>query len=188
MPEVNRPLLSAEVQSVFVTLFVCVSGLACLVFCLSFKSVWSFLKVLRIGYFLLFSHSFSTLASETNGRFLFLTDCWLTSSGICRKEAVQSVSVCVGSCLWKSADKQSLSLSIFLVVVLFHSFIPSSELRDTFFQTFQSVHVLLSSNSSFFSCQAALYWNLSYYYSHISAIYSAFKAILCSLWLVTLQL
>lgn len=88
------------------------SGLACLAFCLSFKSVWSFLKVLRIGYFLLFSHSFFTLASDTNGRFLYLTDCWLTRSGICRKVAVQSVSVCVGSCLWKSADKQSPSLSL----------------------------------------------------------------------------
>lgn len=179
MPEVNRPLLSAEVQSVFVTLFVCVSGLACLAFCLSFKSVWSFLKVLRIGYFLLFSHSFSTLASETNGRFLYLTDCWLTSSGICRKEAVQSVSVCVWAPVFGNLLTNNLSLSLSSLWWCFsiHSF-PAQNSETLSFRLFNLFMCCFHLIALFF-CQA-LYWNVSYYYSHISAIYSVFKAILCS--------
>jgi len=104
---------------IYVCVCVCVWVRACLAFSLSFKHVWSFLKVLGRGYSLLFFlHSFSTLASETNGCFLYLTDCWLTSSGICRKEAVQSVSVC-GLLSVEICWQTNSLLSIFLVLVIF---------------------------------------------------------------------
>lgn len=143
-------------------LCVCVWVRACLAFSLRFKSVWSFLKVLERGYFLLLFFFFLRSPPSPQRRMgAFST--WLTADLLVQasvEKRLCSQSVCVGSCLWKSADKQTLSISLVLVIF---PFIPCSELRDTFFQNF------------FPLCQTALFWNPSCYYSHISAIYSAFN-------------